>query len=169
MKFAILLFCGPDLNSLIDQIVKIEKRGLSDLSTVKTAPTFSKRHGSVLRDFPESFRGVHWSARLNSNIPKAQADLAIKGTGNADTTVLFAKDPGSQNRLRKGHMPSTPYDILRRHHDGSFIWMEAASELSHAKDRLQQLYAAMPGEYFVFDQKSQQIVAKISSCLPPGD
>ncbi|HEX3118792.1 MAG TPA: hypothetical protein VHP80_06830 [Candidatus Acidoferrum sp.] len=66
-------------------------------------------------------------------------------------------------------MPSTPYDILRRHHDGSFIWMEAASELSHAKDRLQQLYAAMPGEYFVFDQKSQQIVAKISSCLPPGD
>jgi len=47
--------------------------------------------------------------------------------------------------------------------------MEAASELSHAKDRLQQLYAAMPGEYFVFDQKSQQIVAKISSGLPPGD
>jgi hypothetical protein len=66
-------------------------------------------------------------------------------------------------------MSSTPYDILRRHTDGSFIWLEAASELSHAKDRLQQLNSVTPGEYFVFDQKSQQIVARISSSLPPGD
>jgi hypothetical protein len=66
-------------------------------------------------------------------------------------------------------MSSASYDILRRHSDGSFIWLEAASELSHAKDRLQQLFAATPGEYFVFDQKSQQIVAKIASSLPPGD
>ena len=66
-------------------------------------------------------------------------------------------------------MSSTPYDILKRHADGSFIWVEAASELAHAKDRLQQLYTAMPGEYFVFDQKSQQIVARISASLPPGD
>ncbi|HUE43109.1 MAG TPA: hypothetical protein VMP12_06070 [Candidatus Sulfotelmatobacter sp.] len=66
-------------------------------------------------------------------------------------------------------MSSAPYDILRRHSDGSFIWLEAASELAHARDRLQQLYAAAPGEYFVFDQKNQQIVAKISSSLPPGD
>jgi hypothetical protein len=66
-------------------------------------------------------------------------------------------------------MSSAPYDILRRHSDGSFIWLEAASELSHAKDRLQQLNSAMPGEYFVFDQKSQQIVARVSSSLPPGD
>jgi hypothetical protein len=49
------------------------------------------------------------------------------------------------------------------------IWVETASELSHAKDRLQQLNAATPGEYFVFDQKSQQIVARIASSLPPGD
>jgi hypothetical protein len=59
-------------------------------------------------------------------------------------------------------MPSAPYDILRRHSDGSFIWLEAASELAHAKCRLQQLCAAAPGEYFVFDQNSQQIVAKIA-------
>jgi hypothetical protein len=66
-------------------------------------------------------------------------------------------------------MSSTQYDILRRHNDGSFIWVETASELSHARDRLQQLNAATPGEYFVFDQKSQQIVARIASGLPPGD
>jgi hypothetical protein len=66
-------------------------------------------------------------------------------------------------------MSSAPYDILRRHSDGSFIWVEAAAELAHAKDRLRQLCTAAPGEYFVFDQKSQQIVAKISPSLPPGD
>ena len=66
-------------------------------------------------------------------------------------------------------MSSAPYDILRRHTDGSFIWLEAASELSHAQDRLQQLNAVTPGEYFVFDQKSQQIVARISNSLPSGD
>ena len=66
-------------------------------------------------------------------------------------------------------MSSASYDILRRHSDGSFIWLEAASELSRAKDRLQQLNAATPGEYFVFDQKSQQIVAKVPASLPPGD
>ena len=65
-------------------------------------------------------------------------------------------------------MASTPYDILRRHNDGSLIWVEAACELSHAKDRLQQLNTANPGDYFVFDQKSQQIVARIASSLPAG-
>jgi len=64
---------------------------------------------------------------------------------------------------------SAPYDILRRHSDGSLIWVEAAFELSHAKDRLQQLNAAKPGEYFVFDQKSQQIVAKVPASVPAGD
>jgi hypothetical protein len=69
----------------------------------------------------------------------------------------------------EGFMSSTPYDILRRHNDGSLIWVEAASELSHAKDRLQQLNAVTPGDYFIFDQKSQQIVARIAASLPPGD
>jgi hypothetical protein len=66
-------------------------------------------------------------------------------------------------------MSSASYDILRRHADGSLIWVEATAELGHAKDRLHQLHAATPGEYFVFDQKIQQIVAKISSSLPLGD
>lgn len=60
-------------------------------------------------------------------------------------------------------MPSAPFDILRRHRDGSLIWLESASELDDARTRLQQLSAGLPGEYFVFDQKSQQIVAKVSS------
>jgi hypothetical protein len=64
-------------------------------------------------------------------------------------------------------MSSASFDILKRDGDGSLIWMEAAAELAHARDRLQQLYTASPGEYFVFDQKSQQIVAKISVSAAP--
>jgi hypothetical protein len=65
-------------------------------------------------------------------------------------------------------MPSASFDILRRHQDGSLIWLESALELDHAKTRLQQLSAGVPGEYFVFDQRSQQIVAKVSSGTAPN-
>jgi hypothetical protein len=63
-------------------------------------------------------------------------------------------------------MPAAPFDILRRHQDGGFIWLEAVSDLQTARARLQQLFAVIPGECFVFDQSSQQIVAKLTK--PPG-
>jgi hypothetical protein len=62
-------------------------------------------------------------------------------------------------------MPLSPFDILKRHDDGNFIWIEAAQDLQVARARLQELCARAPGEYFVFDQKSQQIVAKLSTGL----
>jgi hypothetical protein len=54
------------------------------------------------------------------------------------------------------------FDILIRHRDGSLLWVEAASNIQLAKSRLKQLCAANPGDYFVFDQTSQQIVARSS-------
>ena len=60
-------------------------------------------------------------------------------------------------------MPTPHLDILKRTEDGSFVWMEAANDLSLAKTRLQQLVDNDPGEYFVFDQRSQQIVAKMAA------
>lgn len=60
-------------------------------------------------------------------------------------------------------MPSPHLDILRRERDGSFIWMEAAQDLENAKARLEQLVGTVPGEYFVFDQRTQEIVAKLAS------
>jgi hypothetical protein len=60
-------------------------------------------------------------------------------------------------------MLSTPFDILKRHRDGSFIWLEAVPDLSAAHARLQQLCKVEAAEYFVFDQRSQQIVAKLSN------
>jgi hypothetical protein len=40
--------------------------------------------------------------------------------------------------------------------------MEAAQDLEGAKARLEELLAATPGEYFVFDQRCQEIVAKLA-------
>jgi hypothetical protein len=60
-------------------------------------------------------------------------------------------------------MTLSPFDILKRHDDGSFIWLEAAQDLQAAQARLQELGAKAPGDYFVFDQKSQQIIARLST------
>ncbi len=57
-------------------------------------------------------------------------------------------------------MPACPFDILRRHHDGSFLWLEAAPDIETARNRLREIHKNEPGDYFVFDQGSQQIVAR---------
>lgn len=57
----------------------------------------------------------------------------------------------------------TPHlDILKRQKDGSFIWIEARSDIEIAEKRIEQLASIEPGEYFVFDQRTQQIVAKVA-------
>ena len=57
-------------------------------------------------------------------------------------------------------MPAPHLDILRRERDGSFMWVEAAQDLPTAHARLEALIATTPGEYFVFDQRTQEIVVK---------
>jgi hypothetical protein len=53
-------------------------------------------------------------------------------------------------------------DILKRQKDGSFVWIEAVSEIGVAEKRISDLVSSEAGEYFVFDQRTQQIVAKIA-------
>ena len=61
---------------------------------------------------------------------------------------------------------ATPHlDILRRQSDGSFTWIETVADLESARERLRDLALADPAEYFVFDQKLQQIVATTAERL----
>jgi hypothetical protein len=53
-------------------------------------------------------------------------------------------------------------DILKRQKDGSFVWIEAVSDLRVAEERISHLAVAHPGEYVVFDQRSQEIVVKVA-------
>ena len=42
------------------------------------------------------------------------------------------------------------------------MWIEAKNDIQDAERRIEQLASSEPGEYFVFDQRTQQIVAKIA-------
>jgi hypothetical protein len=57
----------------------------------------------------------------------------------------------------------TPFDLLRRDPDGSFIWLEAAADLVGARARLRELALRAPGEYVLFDHTSQETLEKIGS------
>jgi hypothetical protein len=65
-------------------------------------------------------------------------------------------------------MPSPSFDILRRQADGSFIWVEAVADLETARAHLKDLFAKNAADYFVFDQRSQQIVARLAN-RPGGE
>ena len=60
-------------------------------------------------------------------------------------------------------MRAASFDILRRQRDGSFFWLEAARDIESAKHRVTELFANSPGEYVVFDQIMQRIVARVAN------
>jgi len=63
-------------------------------------------------------------------------------------------------------MATTPHlDILMRHGDGSYVWLETANDLESAKARLRELSTVNPGEYFVFDHRAQKVVANAGSSV----
>lgn len=56
-----------------------------------------------------------------------------------------------------------PYDMLRKDQDGSFIWLEAASDLAVARARLRDLASRVHGDYVLFDRTKQEVIENISS------
>jgi hypothetical protein len=55
------------------------------------------------------------------------------------------------------------FDILKRIDTLNFKWVEVVRDLQTAEARVQELQAPSPGEYVVFSQRTQQIVAKFNS------
>ena len=58
-------------------------------------------------------------------------------------------------------MPS--FDILKRDRRGMPILLGIVGDLETARLRLRQLASVTPGEYFVFDTRTHQIVAALES------
>jgi hypothetical protein len=46
------------------------------------------------------------------------------------------------------------FDIFRVVQNGHAIWVEPSNSLEEAKARVQELAAAVPGEYLIFNQKT---------------
>jgi hypothetical protein len=56
-----------------------------------------------------------------------------------------------------------PFDLFKKDGEESFVWLEAARDLSTAKMRLWELSCRTPGEYLVFDHGSAQIIERVSN------
>jgi len=57
---------------------------------------------------------------------------------------------------------STPtLDIFRKDIRGNPVWIDSVEDLETARQRLSQLASALPGDYFVFDQRTNRIVASV--------
>ena len=55
------------------------------------------------------------------------------------------------------------FDILQKIGDLNFLWIEAVGDLRTAKARIVELQELTAGEYVVFDQRTQRIVAEVKS------
>lgn len=56
-----------------------------------------------------------------------------------------------------------PFDLFKKDGEESFVWLEAARDLSAAKTRLRELSCRTPGEYLLFDHGSAEIVERVSN------
>lgn len=58
-------------------------------------------------------------------------------------------------------MNSAQLDIFRKGVQGNPVWLDCLKDLETARFRMDRLALVSPGEYFVFDQRTHQIVASL--------
>jgi len=51
------------------------------------------------------------------------------------------------------------FDILKKLPDGGIVWIEAAKDLESARERIKLFATYKPGEYVVFCQETQSVIA----------
>ena len=51
------------------------------------------------------------------------------------------------------------FDILKKLPDGGIVWIESAKDLESARERIKLFATYKPGEYVVFCQETQSIIA----------
>ena len=57
------------------------------------------------------------------------------------------------------------FDILKKKGAVNFEWVEVVRDLQTAEARIQELQAHSPGEYVVYSQRTQEIVARFNSTM----
>ena len=60
-------------------------------------------------------------------------------------------------------MDEPTFGIFRGATDRDAVWIEAVAGLSSARQRMEEIAAASPGQYFVFGQQSHSILARIDT------
>jgi hypothetical protein len=54
------------------------------------------------------------------------------------------------------------YDIVRKDNEKALVWLESAADLGIAKSRVEQLLSFWPGEYQIFDLRTNEVVLTTS-------
>jgi hypothetical protein len=60
-------------------------------------------------------------------------------------------------------MSSPTLDIFKEAVGGNPVWVDAVRDLENARSRVNQLASVFPGEYFIFDQRTRQILVRLGS------
>jgi hypothetical protein len=60
-------------------------------------------------------------------------------------------------------MSSSSLDIFKEVLGGNPVWVDAVGDLENARRRVNQLASVVPGEYFIFDQRTRQILVRLGS------
>jgi hypothetical protein len=55
------------------------------------------------------------------------------------------------------------FDIFSGTCDKNAMWIEAAAGLAGARERMKEIAARDPGEYFIFSQRTHAILARIDT------
>lgn len=71
--------------------------------------------------------------------------------------------PSLPDLLQRGATLEPLFDILKQTDALNFEWVEVVRGLQTAEARIRELQARSPGEYVVFSQRTQQIVARFNS------
>ena len=113
------------------------------------------------REIRETFRATGFTAVAMPEGPEHASNRKILQT-KVSWYAACSYRGTSQIENRARFMLAPHLDILKRQKDGSFVWIEAKSDMQAAEERIAELAATEPGEYFVFNQRTQQIAAKIA-------
>jgi hypothetical protein len=60
-------------------------------------------------------------------------------------------------------MPESTFDIFKGTTEKDAIWVEAVEGLALARERMEQLAKATPGQYFLFAQRTHSILARMDT------
>jgi hypothetical protein len=103
-------------------------------------------------------RGVQQAKKVIADaITDIQSVYRGKPVGLGAVVEMLSHEIASL-RHRKSH-----YDIVRKDHNKSAIWLESASDLNTAESRIEELTSFWPGGFQIMDQQNHQVVEEIIS------
>lgn len=61
------------------------------------------------------------------------------------------------------------FDIFSGQIDNNALWIETVDGLSNARERMEQIAAEKPGQYFIFSPLSHAVLAQIETFAGPSN